>query len=279
MHRTARPCVVAAALAAGIVGCAKQPVRWSESAAVVSAPGAEMRLAVDSSGGVKWLPGDAPPRRPPLGSAVCPGSLRIARAGERDVYAVWWAPRADSTAILFAARSTDDGENWLEMAPVDTADRGRTGCQRPPASVAADTVRGYVHVAYSMIAPGAPGVFFAHSMPGPLLFHAPVAIIYGERPVRTSVAASGDIVAVAYEDPNAAEPRVGLALSRTLGHTFDHRLAVSTGVGAAVEPRVALAGNNVAVAWRQQRSLRGFADQTPRTDSAMMVRLGELSGP
>jgi hypothetical protein len=211
-----------------------------------------------------------------VGADACLESIRIARAGERDVYAVWWAPRPDSTAVLFAARSSDGGQSWPEVAPVDTADRGRTGCRRPAASVAADSAKGYVHVAYSMIAPGAPGVFFAHSMPGPLMFHAPVPIVYGERPGRTSVAASGDFVAVAYEDPNGVEPRVGLALSRTLGHTFDHRLAVSTGVGAAVEPRVALAGGSVAVAWRQTRSVR--VQETAPSSGAMMVRLGELSG-
>ena len=161
---------------------------------------------------------------------------------------------------------------------VDTADRGANGCRRPAASVAADAATGYVHVAYALVAPGAPGVFFAHSMPGHFMFHAPVPIVYGERPGRTSVAASGDVVAVAYEDPNAAEPRVGLALSRTLGHTFEHRVAASTGVGAAVEPRVALAGGTVAVAWRQGRSVRGLIGDAASAGGLTMVRLGELSG-
>jgi hypothetical protein len=143
--------------------------------------------------------------------------------------------------------------------------------------VTADGAKGYVHVAYSMVAPGAPGVFFAHSMPGPLLFHAPVPIVYGDRPGRTSIAASGDIVAVAYEDPNGQEPRVGLALSRTLGHTFDHRVPVSTGSGAAIEPRVALAGESVAVAWRRGRTVHGVVEDGGAA-GAMMIRLGEISG-
>jgi hypothetical protein len=195
------------------------------------------------------------------------------------VYAVWWVPRADSSAALIAARSPDGGRSWTEVAPVDTADRGTSGCRRPAASVAADSSSGYVHVAYALVAPGAPGVFFAHSMPGQLMFHAPVPIVYGERPGRTSVAVSGEVVAVAYEDPNGAEPRVGLALSRSRGHHFEHRVPVSAGVGAAVEPRVALAGTTVAVAWRQGRSARGHIGNPVPAAGPMMVRLGELSGP
>jgi len=282
LHATC-PIVIASALTVGLAACAQPPVRWGESASVPAAPPGDVRLALDTTGRVYWLPAEPTPKVTP-GSGACPGSLRVARAGERDLYAVWWAPRADSTAILVAARSTDGGGSWPETAPVDTADRGRTGCRRPPAAIAADSGKGYVHVAYSMIAPGAPGVFFAHSMPGPLLFHAPVPIVYGERVGRTSVAASGDVVAVAYEDPNGLEPRVGLALSRTLGHTFEHRIMVSTGVGAAVEPRVALAGGNVAVAWRQGqsvrgRSVRGLVGETAQMPGPLIVRLGELTGP
>jgi hypothetical protein len=203
----------------------------------------------------------------------------VARAGTQDVYAVWWAPRADSSAALLAARSPDGGRSWPDIATVDTVDRGHNGCRRPAASVAADASTGYVHVAYTLVAPGAPGVFFAHSMPGRFTFHAPVPIIYGDHPGRTSVAASGDIVAVAYEDPNGAEARVGLALSRTLGHTFEHRTTASTGIGAAVEPQVAVAGGTVAVAWRQGRSARGLVGDGAPVTGPVMVRLGELSGP
>lgn len=271
--------VVAAGLGLATAGCAKSPVRWSESATTPAAPTAEARLAVDSAGRVAWLPAEPAPPTLPAGATACPGSLRVARADEREVYAVWWVPRPDSSAVLLAARSNDGGESWSETAPVDTADRGRSGCRRPAPSVAADARKGYVHVAYSMIAPGAPGVFFAHSMPGPLMFHAPVPIVYGERPGRTSVAASGETVAVAYEDPNAAEPRVGLALSRTLGHTFAYRIAVPTGVGAALEPRVALAGDNVAIAWRQARMLRGVSGDGATSGGVVMIRSGEIGGP
>ena len=259
--------------------CAEPPVRWSPSAAAPSAPTADMHLAIDTGGGIQWV---APEPLPPgiaAAAAACPGSVRVARAGASEVYAVWWEPRTDSSAALLAARSADGGRSWPDRAPVDTADRGVNGCRRPPAAVVADSATGYVHVAYALVAPGGtPGIFYAHSMPGHFLFHAPVPIVYGERPGRTSVAASGDVVAVAYEDPNSKDPRVGLAISRTLGHTFDHRVAASTGIGAAVDPRVALAGATVAVAWRQRQGARGMPDGAAATGS-VMVRLGELSGP
>jgi hypothetical protein len=193
----------------------------------------------------------------------------------REIYAVWWSPRADSSAALIAARSRDNGRSWPDVAPVDTADRAIQGCRRPAASIAADASRGYVHVAYWLVGPEAPGIFFAHSMPGPFMFHAPVPIIYGERPGQTSIAASGDVVVVAYEDPNGRHPRVGLAVSRTLGHTFDHRMQVSTGTGAAVQPRVAIAGGTVAVAWQNRRGPIGGPAADP---GPTMVRFGELSG-
>jgi hypothetical protein len=259
-----------------VTACSEPPVRWRESAVAPPAPIPEMRLAVDGVGRVTWLPPEAAPASVPPASAACPGSLRIARAGEQNLYAVWWQPRADSSAALLAARSVDGGRTWPEVAPVDTADRGVNGCRRPAPSVVADPATGYVHVAYALAAPGAPGVFFSHSMPGQFMFHAPVAIVYGERPGRASIAASDSIVAVAYEDPNSADPRVALALSRTLGHTFEHRVAASTGVGSATEPRVALAGATVAVAWRQGRSARGVLGPAP-SDGPMIVRLGELS--
>jgi hypothetical protein len=228
---------------------------------------------------VRWIAAGAPPRTSPAAAArACPGSLRVARADARTVYAVWWAPRADSSAALLAARSRDDGESWPDLAPVDTADRGTDGCRRPAADVVADAANGYVHVAYSLVSPGAPGVFFAHSMPDHFMFHAPVAVIYGERPVPASVAARGDVVVVAYEDPNAAEPRVGLAISRTLGHTFEQRVTAPTGPGAAVDPRVAVAGRRVAVAWRRG-SAQGRDGDPDVAVGPIMARVGELTGP
>jgi hypothetical protein len=139
--------LVAAPLAAALLGCTEPPVRWRESAAMPSAPAPDMRLTVDDTGRLGWLPPEPEPPSVPLGADTCPGSLRFARAGAAELYAVWWLPRPDSSAALVAARSVDGGRSWPEVAPVDTADRSISGCRRPAASVVADAATGYVHVA------------------------------------------------------------------------------------------------------------------------------------
>ena len=109
-----------------------------------------------------------------------------------------------------------------------------------------------------MLAPEGPGLFFAHSMDEGVTFHTPVAILYGDRLGRTSVAADGDIVVVGFEDPNSATPRIGLALSRTMGHIFEDRLLpVSDDNGAASHPLVAVQGRRLTVAWRQRAGANG----------------------
>jgi hypothetical protein len=72
------------------------------------------------------------------------------------------------------------------------------------------------------------------------------------------VAAAGDRVAVAFEDPNSATPRIGLALSRTMGHIFEDRiLPVSDDNGSATHPLVAVRGRRVTVAWQQRAAANG----------------------
>ena len=121
-----------------------------------------------------------------------------------------------------------------------------------------DSASGYVHVSYGLVAPEGSGIFFAHSMDRGATFHTPVAIVYGDRPGATSVSASGDIVAVAFEDPNGTASRIGLALSHTMGHIFEDRLMpVSADNGAATQPLVAVAGRKIAVAWRDGANAGG----------------------
>jgi hypothetical protein len=142
---------------------------------------------------------------------------------------------------------------WSEPSPVDTTDTGVTGCRRGPPSIAADSASGYVHVAYALRGREGPGLFFSHSMDAGATFHEPVPIVYGERLGRTSVASDGDHVAVAFEDPNSGMPRVGLALSRTMGHIFEERIVpVSSDNGRAWRPLVAVRGKRIAVAWERQ---------------------------
>jgi hypothetical protein len=117
-----------------------------------------------------------------------------------------------------------------------------------------------------MIAPEGKGVFFAHSMGS--MVHAPVAVIYGDRLVPTSISAEGDDVAVAYEDPNGSRQQVAVAFSVTQGHTFAWRSTASRGVDVATAPAVALSGRTLAVSWATRRS----SDST----ATRVVRLGRI---
>ncbi|MDB4884447.1 MAG: hypothetical protein JWL95_3213 [Gemmatimonadetes bacterium] len=248
-------------------GCTESPVEWSAER-TSGVAGAMLAVSADGT----FLPDSmaqlaahisAPP------GPVCPGSLALARAGRR-LFAAWWAVRPDSGARLLAAHSDDDGASWSAAAAVDTTDQGVSGCRRSAPAIAADEASGYVHVAYALHAREGPGLFFAHSMDAGATFHEPVAIFYGERLGRASVAADGDVVAVAFEDPNSTSPRIGLALSRTMGHIFEQRiLPVSNDNGIAVRPLTAVRGRRIAVAWE-----RRMASDSAR--SVLAVRAGML---
>ena len=187
-------------------------------------------------------------------NGACPGSLRTVRSGP-DVYGAWWMVRDDSSAVLMAGRSTDGGQSWGMVQPADTLDRSRRGCARPAPAIAADSSTNYVDFAYFLEAREGPGVFFTHSMDarqlgvGDGVFHSPVPVVYGDNPARVSVAARGDRVAVAYEDPNGDRASVGLALSGTMGHIFEQRLLVSQSDLPASDPSVTLHGDSVVVQW------------------------------
>jgi hypothetical protein len=205
------------------------------------------------------------PPRLPSGTPQCAGSLVATPARGDTAFAAWWAPRADSSALLVVARSDDGGLDWRAPEVADSTDKGHTGCGRPSPFIAADTTNGYVHVVYFMLAAEGPGVFFTHSMGGGEMFHSPVPIVYGERASASAVACNGDTVAVAYVDPNASTPQVWLALSVTTGHIFDSRVEVSPSTVQAARPAVAVRGHRVAVAWLETNRNSGAAVMVVRT--------------
>ena len=219
----------------------------------------------------------------PADALRCARSLRLASAGARGQVAVWWsragegrvrlaaawrdsaiAPPIDSAAggASGAVAGTVAGA-WrgpimidsLDQGPGDAqaADRGAYGCARAAPSVAVDQKNGYVHVAYALTGPEGPGVFYAHQMDPRSQFEPPVAIIYGDRLGDARVAVDGDVVAVAYEDPNGGVGRrkIGLALSRTSGHLFEDRLEASSGISNARDPHVVVRGRAVVVGWSE----------------------------
>ena len=131
--------------------------------------------------------------------------------------------------------------------------------------MAVDSITGYVHVVYFLVAPEGPGVFFTHSMEGGAMFHEPVPIVYGERPSAASVASHGDTVAVLYEDPNASVPQVWLALSRSTGHIFDVRMSVSSANVSATHPAITMRGTHVVTSWLETARNGGPATTVIRT--------------
>jgi hypothetical protein len=241
------PCVL-------FTACDGAPLRW-EPAAPVEAP---VALAAPRAAGLVLA------RFPEVrGASPCPESVRLVPVADSAFVATWWAVRPDSTAVLVAARGVGrhDGEGSAsaEYGPplaIDTLDRGAHGCARPAPAIAFEPRTGYVHVSYAMDAPEGTGVFFAHSMDAGRMFHSPVSIVYGPRLVATAIAARGDTVVVAYEDPNSSDPpQVALALSVTAGHIFEHKsVPVTAGAYAAVAPEVAFdASGMVTAGWRERR--------------------------
>jgi hypothetical protein len=227
----------------GIAACSSEIVIWSDvhyslagtsAAPAVSAPDSS---APDSAGTA--IPD----------SARCAGSVRVARA-EKSFFAVWWSVRKDSSAVLLLSRS-DDGGPFTKPVAADTTDASGRGCARPAPSIAADVASGYVHIGYFAEPSQGAGAFYVHSMDRGETFHAPVPIVFGSRPANTAVTAEGDRVAVAYEDPNSSRPRIFVALSRTMGHIFEHNLPVSDESAAAVDPAAHLRGTKLEVRWTE----------------------------
>ena len=185
----------------------------------------------------------------PVIPAACPASMRSATSG-KFAYAVWWEIRRDSSAMLMSSRSIDDSA-WSPAIIADSTDHGVLGCARPAPSIAADSTSGYVHVAYFAEPKGGGGVFFSHSMDSAKTFHSPVGIVYGENPSRASVAAHGDRVVVAYEDPNATQPMIGLALSKSMGHIFEQRMQGTSGNSLARQPVVRIVRDSIRLWWSE----------------------------
>lgn len=195
-----------------------------------------------------------------MGHALPAGAPSVA-GGAPDsarLVAVWWSVLPDSTARLVSARGTAGGASWEPTVVVDTLDRGARGCARPAPSVAWTPANRYVHVAYWLDAPEGPGVFYAHSMLAGRIYDTdPQPIAYGPRVGQSAVAARGDTVVVAYEDPNGREPAIVLAYSTTAGHGFaDKAVPVSGGSFAASRPVVTLDGAGVVVAWSERQQAR-----------------------
>ena len=235
-----------ALLLLALTACTSGPIAWDDDAAAVTAP--PTPPVVD----------------PPADSARCPGSLVATRSGG-DEYAAWWRARTDGSAALVAAHRAR-GAAWDAPVLVDSADQSHDGCDRPPPAAAADSASGYVHLVYFLVAPEGAGVFFSHSMDRGAMYHSAVGVVYGDAPSSAAVAARGDTVVVAYEDPGRdperGVPVIGLAASITAGHIFETRgVAVTSGDTPSTNPAIALAPGGRLTVWWDERGARGGPPQ------------------
>lgn len=258
MHLRSHLSSLALVVAATAAACDKPPVQWSDPVAINDMRG-PARLLVDSTGRALVVSDSERSATTPPSPGLCATSLRT-MPGIQHLFSAWWNVRRDSSAALLIASSADSGKTWGKALAMDTTDISSAGCSRPPPSIA--TVGDDLFVAYSMIAPEGKGVFFAHSMGS--MVHAPVTVIYGDRLVPTAIAAEGNDVAVAYEDPNGSRQRVAVAYSVAQGHIFAWRSTASRDVDVATTPAVALSGRVLAVSWATHRSSDSAATRVVR---------------
>ena len=183
------------------------------------------------------------------GLNTCMRSIRAA-GDSLDLFRVWWSSRNDSSVVLSLQRSKDRGRAWLPPMVVDSADRGRRGCDRPPPATVFDPASGFLYLVYFIEPPTGAGLFFAHSMNRADMFHAPVPVVYGTRASAAGVAGRGDSVVVVYEDPNSTQSRIGYALSNTSGHIFEKRGQVTPNEEIATTPWVFLKRDTIIVNWK-----------------------------
>ena len=243
-------------------------ITWADMRSLASPIGEASVLVLGSDSGVALV--NAPSVPPAAAGPVCAGSVRVASDGAHGAFAAWWVPREDSSVALVVSHRPSEDAVWGTPVMADARDRGKGGCDRPAPGISADASRGYVHLAYFLDAPAGAGVYGGHSMENGTYFHDPVAIVYGERVVPASVATSGDIVAVAYEDPNSARARVAVAISLTAGHLYEYRVEASPSTTRATDPRVAVNGRRVAVAWSAEEWEQGSQG------SRAMMRIGTI---
>jgi hypothetical protein len=219
--------VLFALMLAGVIGCEKGPISWSD-----------VSYELIDSKGMAVVSGEVPD------SAGCrnrPPGVRF----DADTYVVWWSIRSDSSAVL--KHAIKNRGQWSDPVSIDTTDRSHRGCDRPPPAFTMDKAR-QMYVAYFLEPPGGSGIFFSHKMDS-TGFHDPVSIAYGKRASAAAVAAHGDDIAVAYEEPNSERGQIFVALSRSMGHIFEHRVPVSSPSEIASNPSVTFRGTKLVVSW------------------------------
>ncbi len=275
------------------IACAQRTITWAGPPETLAGPVTESSALVVRNGPhgpvVTAQPIPAPGAGlPRLGAGTCIASVRWARDGPSDIAVTWWVARPDSSVALELSRSRDDGAHWDSAGIADARDRGVRGCNRPAPAVAEDAASGYTHLAYFLEPATGAGIFYVHLMELPIrtsagtigreaMYHAPVAVVYGGTPREASVAARGDTVVIAYEDPNGPGPTIAAIISVTAGHSFLPSVVASGAGVTAREPLAAVLGGTVAVAWRESAfHIDDTADSGSAPADHAVVRLGQF---
>jgi hypothetical protein len=245
----ARGLLSSSLLMASLFACAADPVDWGD---------VQYRRSMLGDPDTRSSIADQNLPRDPTAIAACRMSIRTAADGG-EMFRAWWSVRADSSVVLWAQRSLDGGASWQPAVQSDARDHGGRGCARPAPSIFYDRAHRYLYLVYFIEPNDGAGVFFVHSMDDGATFHAPVPIVYGNRPSAASVAANGDSVAVVFEDPNATAPQIGVALSRTTGHIFEERGEATPDDVRAVAPWVSLDHRKITVSWKDASTEGGAA--------------------
>src|SRR5687768_7576201 len=157
----------------GAAACATEPaVRWGDVAPLEGtlAERSSLFMRGDSIGLTEPAIAFVPPE------PACAASVRVASDGHGAHYAVWWAPKPDSSAVLLVARRTEaDSAGWAAPVVADARDASRLGCGRPAPAIAADGAKGYVHLAYFLDSPtDGRGVYGGHSLDRGAYFHGQI---------------------------------------------------------------------------------------------------------
>ena len=245
-----------------------EPIEWQAPRDLDGTIGATTRLVIDSAGNPSLVENQPLAVTPP--AEACEGSLVTTRGRGAERYAAWFLARFDSSVVLQVARSADGGTTWSTPVVADGRDHGRLGCSRPPPALLADSATAYIHAAYFIEPIEGAGVWYTHSMERGAVWHETIGVLYGEEPASASIASAGDTVLVAYQHPGSGRSRLGLAISRQAGHTFAERLRVVRANGAVREPRIAMRGKRIALAWLEEPRSPGATQSVVRT----RVRIG-----
>ena len=119
---TPRAAVAALLLLAS--ACIKSPIEWTTDRSTPLVSDSARVLAPDGTLHPDSMLALAASINPPS-SDICPGTLRLSRAGG-SLYAAWWRVRPDSSATLLSSRSLDSGRHCREAGQA----AARAPCER-----------------------------------------------------------------------------------------------------------------------------------------------------